>query len=196
MKYRFELCLQRGKIVRIPVDRELIVKEMREAEQDLAAAERSFADGNTKWSIIRATMHSFMPFVPWYSPGDTARRAIPAFDMPLRLSMSMKAFFRHRYSKISISRCARVKVRITDVCTRRRMPVMWWHRRVWCSIRSGRCLSDRRQSGDTMILHSAGEIDPSRDRSFKVLWKETPNHSLPTPANSILFVLIPCDQKH
>jgi hypothetical protein len=108
MKYRFEDCLRRGKIVRIPIDHELVMKEGREAEQDLAAAEHSLAEGNAKWAI-RATMHSFMPSGPWCSPKDTAKRAIPAFGMPSRLSMSMKAFSLPRYSRISISPCARAK---------------------------------------------------------------------------------------
>ena len=66
MKYRFEQCLQRGKIVRIPVDRELVVKEMREAEQDLTAAEHSLAGGNVKWAIIQgyyAQFHAFRALV-------------------------------------------------------------------------------------------------------------------------------------
>ncbi|WP_214020639.1 hypothetical protein [Methanoculleus sp.] len=33
MKYRFEQCLQRGKIVRIPIDPELAAKELREARK-------------------------------------------------------------------------------------------------------------------------------------------------------------------
>jgi hypothetical protein len=48
MKYHFEECLERGKIVRIPVDPELAAKELREAEADLAAAERSLADHTIK----------------------------------------------------------------------------------------------------------------------------------------------------
>ncbi|MEG3057293.1 MAG: hypothetical protein ACOX8D_07340 [Methanoculleus sp.] len=52
MNYRFEQCLERGKIVRIPVDRELVAKEMQEAKQDLIAAEHSLAERNAKWAII------------------------------------------------------------------------------------------------------------------------------------------------
>jgi uncharacterized protein (UPF0332 family) len=59
VKYRFEQCLQRGKTVRIPVDREQVVKELREAEQDLAAAEHSFTEGNIKWAIIQGYYAQF-----------------------------------------------------------------------------------------------------------------------------------------
>lgn len=59
MKYRFEDCLRRGKIVRIPIDHELVMKEGREAEQDLAAAEHSLAEGNAKWAIIQGYYAQF-----------------------------------------------------------------------------------------------------------------------------------------
>jgi len=48
VKYRFEQCLQRGKTVRIPVNCEQVVKELREAEQDLTAAEHSLEWGDRK----------------------------------------------------------------------------------------------------------------------------------------------------
>ena len=53
MRYRFDECLERGKIVKIPIDQGLVLKELREAEADLAAAERSLADGQEKWAIIQ-----------------------------------------------------------------------------------------------------------------------------------------------
>lgn len=53
MKHRFEECLERGKIVKIPVDPALVAKELREAEADLTAAEQSLADGQEKWAIIQ-----------------------------------------------------------------------------------------------------------------------------------------------
>ncbi|HOD76574.1 MAG TPA: HEPN domain-containing protein [Syntrophorhabdaceae bacterium] len=59
MKYRFEQCLQRGKIVRIPVDHELVAKELREAEQDLAAAEHSLREEIIKWAIIQGYYAQF-----------------------------------------------------------------------------------------------------------------------------------------
>lgn len=53
MRYRFDECIERGKIVRIPVDPALIEKEFREAEADLLAAERSLAEHQEKWAIIQ-----------------------------------------------------------------------------------------------------------------------------------------------
>jgi len=53
VRFKFEDCLERGKIVRIPVDPALSVKELGEAEADLAAAERSLADHQEKWAIIQ-----------------------------------------------------------------------------------------------------------------------------------------------
>lgn len=59
MRYRFEECLERGKIITIPVDPALIEKELHEAAADLAAAERSLADHNEKWAIIQAYYSQF-----------------------------------------------------------------------------------------------------------------------------------------
>lgn len=59
MRYRFEQCLERGKIARIPVDPGLVAKELREAEQDLGAAEHSLAEGNVKWAIIQGYYAQF-----------------------------------------------------------------------------------------------------------------------------------------
>ena len=59
MRYRFEECLERGKIVEIPVDQALVDKERREAESDLSAAERSLADRNEKWAIIQGYFSLF-----------------------------------------------------------------------------------------------------------------------------------------
>jgi len=53
MRYRFDECLERGKIVKIPVDPALVEKELREAEADLAAAEQSLLDLQEKWAIIQ-----------------------------------------------------------------------------------------------------------------------------------------------
>ena len=59
MRYRFEECLERGKIVMIPVDPALVEKELHEAAADLIAAERSLADHNEKWAIIQAYYSQF-----------------------------------------------------------------------------------------------------------------------------------------
>jgi len=53
MRFRFEECLERGKIVKIPVDPALVEKELQEAAADLAAAEHSFRENQMKWAIIQ-----------------------------------------------------------------------------------------------------------------------------------------------
>jgi len=53
VRYRFDECLERGKIVKIPIDQGLVEKELREADADLAAAERSLLDYQEKWAIIQ-----------------------------------------------------------------------------------------------------------------------------------------------
>jgi uncharacterized protein (UPF0332 family) len=59
VRYRFEECLERGKIIMIPVDPALVEKELHEAASDLAAAERSLAEHNEKWAIIQAYYSQF-----------------------------------------------------------------------------------------------------------------------------------------
>jgi uncharacterized protein (UPF0332 family) len=59
VRYRFEECLERGKIIIIQVDPALVKKELREAAADLAAAERSLAEHNEKWAIIQAYYSQF-----------------------------------------------------------------------------------------------------------------------------------------
>jgi uncharacterized protein (UPF0332 family) len=124
MKYRFEQCLQRGKIVRIPNDPELVAKELREAGEDLVAAERTLAEGNAKWVIIQgyyAQFHALRALV--FSRG-YREKSHSCLRYAVRPSMSMTAFSRHRYSKTSTSPCARVKARTTDAFTQGAMPVM------------------------------------------------------------------------
>jgi uncharacterized protein (UPF0332 family) len=59
VKYRFLECIDRGKIVPIPVDMALVVKELHEAEADLAAAERSLVEHQEKWAIIQGYFSLF-----------------------------------------------------------------------------------------------------------------------------------------
>ena len=54
MRYRFEECLERGKIVAIAPDPALVVKELAEAARDLASAERSLENGDDKWATVQA----------------------------------------------------------------------------------------------------------------------------------------------
>jgi uncharacterized protein (UPF0332 family) len=53
VRYHFDDCLERGKIVKIPIDHELVAKELREAEMDLIVAEQSLLDHQEKWAIIQ-----------------------------------------------------------------------------------------------------------------------------------------------
>ncbi len=53
MRYRFDECIERGKIVKISIDQGLVAKEIHEAEADLSAAERSLLDHQEKWAIIQ-----------------------------------------------------------------------------------------------------------------------------------------------
>jgi uncharacterized protein (UPF0332 family) len=59
VRYRFEECLERGKIVQIPIDPALAAKELREAEADLIAAERSLEAHEEKWAIIQGYFSLF-----------------------------------------------------------------------------------------------------------------------------------------
>jgi len=54
MRYQFEECLKRGKIVTIPPDPALVENELREATADLASAERSLAQEDEKWGTVQA----------------------------------------------------------------------------------------------------------------------------------------------
>ena len=54
MRYRFEECLERGRIVAIAPDPALVEKELREAAADLVSAERSLDNGDDKWATVQA----------------------------------------------------------------------------------------------------------------------------------------------
>lgn len=62
MRYQFEQCISKGKIVKINIDPELISKEMREAGNDLDACEKSLKEKNFKWAIIQAYYSMFHSF--------------------------------------------------------------------------------------------------------------------------------------
>jgi len=59
VRFRFDECLERGKIVKIPVDPALVAKELREAEADLIAAGRSLLEHQEKWAIIQGYFSLF-----------------------------------------------------------------------------------------------------------------------------------------
>lgn len=54
MRYKFEECLDRGRIVAIAPDPALVEKELREAAADLVSAERSLDNGDDKWATVQA----------------------------------------------------------------------------------------------------------------------------------------------
>lgn len=62
MRYQFEQCISKGKIVKINIDPDLISKEMREAGNDLGACEKSLKESNFKWAIIQAYYSMFHSF--------------------------------------------------------------------------------------------------------------------------------------
>ena len=59
---RFDACMKSGNLRRVPIDPALIGAELREAENDLEVAGKSFKDGTDKWAVKqshRAIMHVF-----------------------------------------------------------------------------------------------------------------------------------------
>ncbi len=62
MRYQFEQCLERGKIVKIEIAPDIISKEINEAKNDLDSCERSIQERNFKWAIIQAYYSMFHSF--------------------------------------------------------------------------------------------------------------------------------------
>jgi len=59
---RFEACLKSGNLMRVPINPDMIRTELREAENDLEIAGKSFKDDNDKWAVKqshRSIMHIF-----------------------------------------------------------------------------------------------------------------------------------------
>jgi uncharacterized protein (UPF0332 family) len=59
MKYQFEKCLDKGKIIRIEIDPELFEKELTESRNDIKSARISIEQGNFKWAIIQTYYSMF-----------------------------------------------------------------------------------------------------------------------------------------
>jgi uncharacterized protein (UPF0332 family) len=62
MVRRFQACMKSGNLGRAPIDPAMIAAELREAENDLELAGRSFKDENDKWAVKqshRAMLHIF-----------------------------------------------------------------------------------------------------------------------------------------
>ena len=62
MRYQFEQCLEKGKIVKIEIAPDIISKEINEAKNDLDSCERSIQERNFKWAIIQAYYSMFHSF--------------------------------------------------------------------------------------------------------------------------------------
>lgn len=62
MKYQFERCKDRGKIVKIQIDPALVEKELDEADNDIKSAQKSLDDGNYKWTIVQSYYSMFHAF--------------------------------------------------------------------------------------------------------------------------------------
>jgi uncharacterized protein (UPF0332 family) len=59
---RFEACLKSGNLMKVPKNPDMIRTELREAENDLEIAGRSFKGDNDKWAVKqshRSLMHVF-----------------------------------------------------------------------------------------------------------------------------------------
>lgn len=54
-----ESCLREGFLQRIKVERDLIEKELKEAEYDLDKAEHALGEGDFKWSIVKSYYSMF-----------------------------------------------------------------------------------------------------------------------------------------
>jgi uncharacterized protein (UPF0332 family) len=62
MKFRFERCKERGKIVKIDGNTALVNKELKEAQYDLKSAEKSIKEDNYKWTIVQSYYTMFHAF--------------------------------------------------------------------------------------------------------------------------------------
>ena len=104
MRFRFEECLERGKIVRIAIDPALAEKELREAESDLAAAERSLAQDQEKWAIIQgyySLFHTLRSMVFRKGYREKSHRCLRY--APLRASCSPSSWIRQPRTALSTS---------------------------------------------------------------------------------------------
>ncbi|MEW6328880.1 MAG: HEPN domain-containing protein [Candidatus Micrarchaeota archaeon] len=56
---KFEKCLKKGKLVKAKPETDLIEKELKEAELDLASAGKSIKEKNPKWTTVQAYYSMF-----------------------------------------------------------------------------------------------------------------------------------------
>jgi len=62
MKFQFDRCKDRGKIVKVDFVTELVERELKEAQNDPKSSERSIREGNYKWSIVQSYYAMFHAF--------------------------------------------------------------------------------------------------------------------------------------
>ena len=59
MDYRFQECLKKGNLVKIPLDQALAAKELSGGEYDLKRAKNSLSEGDSKWCIVQSYYSMF-----------------------------------------------------------------------------------------------------------------------------------------
>lgn len=62
MKHQFEKCRDRGKIIQVTIDSQLVEKELQESRYDVNAAQKSIEEGNHKWAIVQSYYSMFHAF--------------------------------------------------------------------------------------------------------------------------------------
>ena len=84
MRHQFEKCVDKGKIIRIEIDTELVEKELQESRYDVISAQRSIDDGNYKWAIVQTYYSMFHALKVYYLMKVTGRRAMYVSNMLLK----------------------------------------------------------------------------------------------------------------
>jgi Uncharacterized conserved protein related to C-terminal domain of eukaryotic chaperone, SACSIN len=62
MRFRFERCKEKGKIIKIEDSSDFADKELKEACDDLKSAEKSISENNPKWAIVQSYYTMFHAF--------------------------------------------------------------------------------------------------------------------------------------
>jgi uncharacterized protein (UPF0332 family) len=62
MRFRFERCKEKGKIIKIEDNSDFADRELKEARDDLKSAENSINENNPKWAIVQSYYTMFHAF--------------------------------------------------------------------------------------------------------------------------------------
>lgn len=62
MRFRFERCMEKGKIIKVWDNSDFANKELKEARDDLKSAEKSINGDNPKWAIVQSYYTMFHAF--------------------------------------------------------------------------------------------------------------------------------------